>query len=115
MLAIGRAMMAEPKALLLDEPTLGLAPLIVQEIGGFVRRMAVSGLAVVLAEQNAEFALAVSDRVYVLQSGEAVIQGKAARTRRKSRNKKGVSWFITDDQDKAAGFLLLFLIKGDVS
>ena len=78
MLAIGRALMAAPKLLLLDEPTLGLAPLIVREIAQFVRRIRESGVAVVLAEQNAEMALSVADRGIVLQNGEVVMQGSAA-------------------------------------
>ena len=79
MLAIGRALMAAPKLLLLDEPTLGLAPLVVREIARFVREARRAGIAVVLAEQNAEMALAVADRAYVLQNGRIVMQGPAAR------------------------------------
>jgi branched-chain amino acid transport system ATP-binding protein len=78
MLAIGRAMMAAPRLLLLDEPTLGLAPIVVQEIASFVRRIRASGVSVVLAEQNAEMALSVADRAYVLQNGELVMSGDAA-------------------------------------
>jgi branched-chain amino acid transport system ATP-binding protein len=79
MLAIGRALMAAPRLLLLDEPTLGLAPLVVREIARFVREARHAGIAVVLAEQNAEMALAVADRAYVLQNGRIVMQGPAAR------------------------------------
>ncbi len=79
MLAIGRALMAAPTLLLLDEPTLGLAPVIVREIAHFVRHVRDAGVAVVLAEQNAEMALAVADRAYVLQNGEVVMQGPAAQ------------------------------------
>jgi len=78
MLAIGRALMAHPRLLLLDEPTLGLAPLVVREIARFVRQARHAGIAVVLAEQNAEMALAVADRAYVLQNGRIVMQGPAA-------------------------------------
>ncbi|MFT3820849.1 MAG: ABC transporter ATP-binding protein [Rubrivivax sp.] len=79
MLAIGRALMAAPKLLLLDEPTLGLAPLVVREIAQFVRQASRAGIAVVLAEQNAEMALGVADRAYVLQNGQVVMRGPAAQ------------------------------------
>jgi branched-chain amino acid transport system ATP-binding protein len=77
MLALGRAMMAGPKILLLDEPTLGLAPIVVSEIAGFIRRIRDRGIGVLLAEQNSSVALGVSDRAYVLQNGEIVIEGAA--------------------------------------
>jgi len=77
MLAIGRALMAQPRVLMLDEPTLGLAPLIVQEIAAFIRHVRSTGVSVLLAEQNAEMALAVADRAYVLQNGEVVMNGSA--------------------------------------
>ena len=79
MLAIGRALMAAPRLLLLDEPTLVLAPVIVREIAQFVRQAGDAGMAVVLAEQNAEMALGVADRAYVLQNGEIVMHGPAAQ------------------------------------
>jgi branched-chain amino acid transport system ATP-binding protein len=79
MVAIGRALMARPKVLLLDEPTLGLAPKLVQEIADFVRHICAAGISVVLAEQNAEMALGAADRAYVLQNGEVVMSGPAAK------------------------------------
>jgi branched-chain amino acid transport system ATP-binding protein len=78
MLAIGRALMADPSVLLLDEPTLGLAPRVVLEIARFVREIRAAGVSVLLAEQNAEMALGVADRAYVLQNGEVVMSGAAA-------------------------------------
>ncbi len=78
MLAIGRALMSQPRCLLLDEPTLGLAPIIVAEIGSIIRRLAAQGMTVLLAEQNAAMALAVADRAYVLESGRISLEGAAA-------------------------------------
>jgi branched-chain amino acid transport system ATP-binding protein len=78
MLAIARGLMAKPRCLLLDEPTLGLAPIIVQEIGAIIRRLAANGLTVLLAEQNAAMALAVADRGYVLETGRVSLEGTGA-------------------------------------
>jgi len=78
MLAIGRALISRPRCLLLDEPTLGLAPIIVDEIGAIVRRLAEDGITILLAEQNAAMALAVADRAYVLESGRISLEGEAA-------------------------------------
>lgn len=75
MLAIGRALMAKPTLLLLDEPSMGLAPLIVQEIFGIVREVNDSGTAVLLVEQNAKQALRVAHRGYVLETGRIVLSG----------------------------------------
>ncbi len=78
MLAIARGLIARPKCLLLDEPTLGLAPIIVQEIGTVIRRLAADGLTVLLAEQNAAMALGVADRAYVLETGRVSLEGRGA-------------------------------------
>jgi branched-chain amino acid transport system ATP-binding protein len=72
MLAIGRALMARPKLLLLDEPSLGLAPLIVRKIFEIIREIAASGTTVFLVEQNAHMALAIAHRAYVLQTGRVI-------------------------------------------
>lgn len=82
MLAIARAMMAVPQLLMLDEPTLGLAPIVVQHIGRFIGEIRSRGVSVIVAEQNAEMALAVADRAYVLENGAIVLAGKAADLRR---------------------------------
>jgi branched-chain amino acid transport system ATP-binding protein len=75
MVAIGRALMARPALLLLDEPSLGLAPLMVREIAGIVRDIHARGVAVVLVEQNARMALRLSDRAYVMENGRVTLSG----------------------------------------
>jgi len=77
MLAIARGLMARPRCLLLDEPTLGLAPIIVDEIARIVRRLAEEGMTVLLAEQNAAMALSCASRAYVLESGRLSLEGSA--------------------------------------
>jgi branched-chain amino acid transport system ATP-binding protein len=79
MLAIGRGLMSRPKVMLLDEPTLGLAPIIIEELGSIVRNLAREGLAILLAEQNAMMALGCADRAYILQSGSIVMNGDAKK------------------------------------
>jgi branched-chain amino acid transport system ATP-binding protein len=78
MLAIARALMTEPKLILLDEPTAGLAPQVVGEVFRLLRRLAESGVAVLMVEQNARAALQASDRGYVLAEGRNRIAGRAA-------------------------------------
>ena len=78
MLAIGRALMARPRLLMLDEPSLGLAPMLVREIFEVIPRLAADGLAVLLVEQNARMALGCASEGYVLQSGQVVLHGSAA-------------------------------------
>ncbi|WP_337871387.1 ABC transporter ATP-binding protein [Meiothermus sp.] len=76
MLAIGRALMARPKLLLLDEPSLGLAPLIVQEIFHILGELKAQGTPILVVEQNARMALKLADRGYVLEAGELVMEGR---------------------------------------
>ncbi len=78
MLAIGRALMAEPRILLLDEPSMGLAPILVQEIFDIIRQLNESGTTILLVEQNAQIALSICSRGYVLQTGEIVLQGSGS-------------------------------------
>ena len=75
MLAIGRALMSKPKLLLLDEPSLGLAPIIIQQIFDIIEQLRRDGVTVFLVEQNANQALKVADRAYVLENGRVVMQG----------------------------------------
>jgi branched-chain amino acid transport system ATP-binding protein len=78
MLALGRAMMAKPRVLLLDEPSLGLAPLVVREIFGALRLMNESGMTNVVVEQNASLALRAAKHAYVLETGRVVLGGVAS-------------------------------------
>lgn len=78
MLAIGRALMSKPKLLLLDEPSLGLAPIIIQQIFEIVEQLRRDGVTVFLVEQNANQALKIADRAYVLENGRVVMQGSGA-------------------------------------
>ncbi|MBW2306196.1 MAG: ABC transporter ATP-binding protein [Deltaproteobacteria bacterium] len=76
MLAIGRALMSRPKLLLLDEPSMGLAPLIVRDLFEVIRKLRERGTTILLVEQNARAALSVADRGYVLETGRVIFQGK---------------------------------------
>ena len=75
MLAIGRALMSRPRVLLLDEPSLGLAPLVVSEIFGILRELSAEGISIVLVEQNARLALSFADHGYILEGGRVVLAG----------------------------------------
>jgi branched-chain amino acid transport system ATP-binding protein len=78
MLAIGRALMSRPRVLLLDEPSLGLAPILVQQIFAIIHEINTQGTTILLVEQNALQALNVADRGYVLQTGQVILSGKAS-------------------------------------
>jgi branched-chain amino acid transport system ATP-binding protein len=75
MVAMGRAMMAEPKLLLLDEPSMGLSPIMVETIFDVVRSLSLSGMTILLVEQNARLALQMADRAYVMESGLITLSG----------------------------------------
>ena len=85
MLALGRAMMSEPKLLCLDEPSLGLAPLVVRDIFRTIRTINESGTSVLLVEQNARYAFETASRGYVLQTGRIMISGSCAELARDAR------------------------------
>lgn len=81
MLAIGRALMSQPKLLLLDEPSLGLAPMVVERIFDVIKSLKESGATLLLVEQNAREALAIADRGYVIETGRVILEGDAAALR----------------------------------
>jgi branched-chain amino acid transport system ATP-binding protein len=82
MLLIGRALMARPRLLLLDEPSLGLSPVLVQQIFGIIDRLNKDGLTILLVEQNAAVALSTSSYAYILENGEMALQGASEQLRR---------------------------------
>ena len=88
MLAVGRALMAKPKMILMDEPSMGLSPLLVQEIFDIIQEVNKAGITVLLVEQNAKMALSISDRAYVLETGTIRISGDAASLLNDPRVKK---------------------------
>ena len=98
MLAIGRGMMAHPRVLLLDEPSLGLAPLLVQEVFRVIKEIRAEGTTILLVEQNARMALSVADRGYVLDTGEVVQEGPA---RQLLEDKAILAAYLGGEQDGA--------------
>ena len=78
MLAMGRALMSKPSIILMDEPSMGLSPILVNEIFDIIQSISKSGTTVLLVEQNAKKALSIADRAYVLETGKIVLEGKAS-------------------------------------
>ena len=78
MLARGRGLISHPKYLLLDEPSLGLAPIIVQQVFRVIQELKETGITILLVEQNAVDALDISDRAYIIESGEIALEGKSS-------------------------------------
>ena len=85
MLAIGRALMAEPKVMLLDEPSMGLAPVIVDEVFSIISRLKESGITLLLVEQSASRAFEVADYAYVMERGKVVMEGEPVSLQRDVR------------------------------
>ena len=88
MLAIGRALMAKPELLLMDEPSMGLAPLLVKEIFEIIKDINSRGTTILLVEQNANMALSIADKAYVIETGEIVLQGSAEQFLKSEEVKK---------------------------
>ena len=88
MLAMGRALMSKPKLLMLDEPSMGLAPILVQQIFDIIRELHEAGTTILLVEQNAEMALRIADRAYVLESGRITLSGTGAELAQSDSVKK---------------------------
>ena len=77
MLAMGRALMSHPKLLMLDEPSMGLAPILVEQIFDIIKELHDAGTTILLVEQNAQMALSIADRAYVLETGRISMEGPA--------------------------------------
>lgn len=88
MLAMGRALMSKPKLLMLDEPSMGLAPILVQQIFDIIKELHEAGTTILLVEQNAEMALRIADRAYVLESGRITLSGTGAQLAQSDSVKK---------------------------
>ena len=88
MLAMGRALMSHPKLLMLDEPSMGLAPILVEQIFDIIKELHKAGTTILLVEQNAEMALKIADRAYVLESGEITVTGTGKELAASDRIKK---------------------------
>ena len=88
MLAMGRALMSHPKIILMDEPSMGLSPIYVNEIFRIIQDVSKSGTTVLLVEQNAKKALSIADRAYVLETGKIVLEGRASTLLDNDENKK---------------------------
>ena len=88
MLATGRALMTNPKILLMDEPSMGLSPILVKEIFSIIEELHKSGITILLVEQNAKMALAISDRAYVLETGTIAMEGSAKELAEDDRVRK---------------------------
>jgi branched-chain amino acid transport system ATP-binding protein len=99
MLAVARALMGQPKLLMLDEPSLGLAPRVVKEIFNIIERLRESGVSILLVEQNARAALAVADHAYVLETGDITLQGPASEL---AKDPRVIETYLGSGKNKSA-------------
>ena len=99
MLAVARALMGQPKLLMLDEPSLGLAPRVVKEIFNIIERLRESGVSILLVEQNARAALAVADHAYVLETGDISLQGPAGEL---AKDPRVIETYLGSGKNKSA-------------
>lgn len=99
MLAVARALMGQPKLLMLDEPSLGLAPRVVKEIFNIIERLRESGVSILLVEQNARAALAVADHAYVLETGDISLQGPASEL---AKDPRVIETYLGSGKNKSA-------------
>ena len=88
MLAMGRALMSAPKLMMLDEPSMGLAPILVEQVFDIIRELHRAGTTILLVEQNAQMALSIADRAYVLENGQITLSGTGAELARSERVQK---------------------------
>ena len=88
MLALGRALMSRPRLLMLDEPSMGLAPILVEQVFDIIRELHEAGTTILLVEQNARMALSIADRGYVLETGSVVLEGTGAELMQSDAVKK---------------------------
>ncbi len=88
MLAMGRALMSRPKLMMLDEPSMGLAPILVEQVFGIIQSLHAAGTTILLVEQNAQMALSIADRAYVLENGHITLSGTGAELARSEQVQK---------------------------
>ena len=88
MLAMGRALMSDPELLMLDEPSMGLAPILVDQIFDIIKNLNKAGTTILLVEQNAQMALSVADRAYVIETGRITLSGTGAELAQSEEVKK---------------------------
>jgi len=111
MLAIGRALMGRPRLLLLDEPSLGLAPVVVERIFAILRSIHAEGVALVLVEQNAHLALEFADYAYIIEDGRGVLSGPSAELKHNEMVKEFYLGITTDAQRRSYAHAKTYRIR----